>query len=215
MPLFLSAAGCWFLRPSLPFPPFPHPLQVFLRAGKMAELDKRKTEVQQAAASAIQRHVRGYLARKHFAAARRAVLTLQAAARGMAARTLARGLRRQKAATLIQAYARRWQARRRFVAAVQAAVAVQAAYRGWKARQYAQDMQQHQAALVIQTNWRRHRAQASYLRFRSAVVAAQVGAATSCHMSRACGAAQHSLSLCCRGVDTACCYGASYKSCCC
>jgi myosin-5 len=152
-------------------------LQVFLRAGKMAELDKRKTEVQRAAASAIQSHVRGFLARKHFAAARHAVLTIQAAARGMAARSLARSMRRHKAATLIQAYARRWQARRRFVAAVRAAVAVQAAYRGWKARQHTRDIQQHQAALLIQSHWRRHRAQASYQRFRRGVVAAQVGLA--------------------------------------
>ena len=150
---------------------------MFLRAGKMAELDKRKTEVQQAAASTLQRHMRGFLARKHFAAARHAVLTIQAAARGMAARSLARSMRRQKAATLIQAYMRRWQARRRFVAAVQAAVAVQAAYRGWKARQYTRDIQQHQAALVIQSHWRRHRDQASYQRFRRGVVAAQVGLA--------------------------------------
>jgi myosin-5 len=154
--------------------------QVFLRAGKMAELDKRKTEVQHAAASAIQRHVRGHLARKRFAAVRRAVLTLQAAARGMAARTLARSMRRQKAATRIQAHVRRWQAQQRFATAVRAAVAVQAAYRGWKARLYARDVRQHHAALVIQSQWRRHRAQASYLRYRRGVVVAQVCKCVGC-----------------------------------
>ena len=147
---------------------------MFLRAGKMAELDKRKTEVQHAAASAIQRNVRGYLARKHYAASRAAVITMQAAARGMAARSLARSLRRQKAATLIQAFVRRWQARQRFVAAVRAAVVVQAAYRGWRARLHTRDVKQHRAALVIQSQWRRHRAQSSYLRYRSGVVVAQV-----------------------------------------
>ena len=149
-------------------------MQVFLRAGKMAELDKRKTEVQQAAACAIQRHVRGYLAHKRYGATRAAVVTLQAAARGMAARSLVRSLRRQKAATLIQAYTRRWQARQRFVSAVQAAVAVQAAYRGWRARLHTRDIKQHHAALVIQSQWRRHQAQSAYLRYLKGVVVAQV-----------------------------------------
>jgi myosin-5 len=147
--------------------------KVFLRAGKMAELDKRKMEVQHAAATAIQRHVRGYLARKHFAAVRKAVLTIQSAARGMAARTLARSLRRTKAATRIQAAVRGWQARTRFLAAVRATVAIQAAYRGWKARLYARDIKQHRAALLIQTHWRRHRAQAEYQRYRKGVVLVQ------------------------------------------
>ncbi|KAL4445379.1 hypothetical protein ABPG77_011204 [Micractinium sp. CCAP 211/92] len=147
--------------------------KVFLRAGKMAELDKRKMEVQHAAATAIQTAVRGYLARKHFARARAAAITIQAAARGMAARSEARHLRRTRAATVIQAAARRWAARRAFTTAVRAAVAVQAAWRGWKARLYTRDIRQHRAALAIQTHWRRHRAQAEFQRYRKGVVTAQ------------------------------------------
>lgn len=168
--------------------------QVFLRAGKMAELDKRKMEVQHAAATAIQTAVRGYLARKHFARARAAAITIQAAARGMAARSEARHLRRTRAATVIQAAARRWAARRAFTAAVRAAVAVQAAWRGWKARLYTRDIRQHRAALAIQTHWRRHRAQAEFQRYRKGVVTAQV-------RRRACGAGSFVL---CRRVNTAC-----------
>lgn len=163
---------CWYVFIRVPSPHLL--LQLFLRAGKMAELDKRKMEVQHAAATVIQRHVRGYLARKHFAAVRKAVLTIQSAARGMAARILARSLRRTKAATLIQAAVRRWQARTRFLVAVRATVAIQAAYRGWRARLYARDIKQHHAALLIQTHWRRHRAQAEYQRYRKGVVLVQV-----------------------------------------
>ncbi len=168
--------------------------QVFLRAGKMAELDKRKMEVQHAAATAIQTAVRGYLARKHFARARAAAITIQAAARGMAARSEARHLRRTRAATVIQAAARRWAARRAFTTAVRAAVAVQAAWRGWKARLYTRDIRQHRAALAIQTHWRRHRAQAEFQRYRKGVVTAQV-------RRRACGGGSFVL---CRRVNTAC-----------
>lgn len=155
-------------------PPLCPAPQVFLRAGKMAELDKRKMEVQYAAATAIQTAVRGYLARKHYARARAAAITIQSAARGMAARSEARHLRRTRAATIIQAAARRWAARRAFTAAVRAAVAVQAAWRGWKARLYTRDIRQHRAALAIQTHWRRHRAQAEFRRYRKGVVTAQV-----------------------------------------
>ena len=151
------------------------PAQVFLRAGKMAEMDKRKTEVQHGAATTIQRAVRGYLARKHFAAARRAAILIQAAVRGMAARSRARAARREKAATLIQAYVRRWRARRDFCAAVHAAVAIQAVWRGAKARAYTRDIQRQRAAVAIQAAWRGHRAQAEYRRYRHAVVVAQVG----------------------------------------
>lgn len=79
-----------------------------MRAGKMAELDKRRTELLHHAAVKIQCNVRGWLARSHFQRVVQAVLTLQAATRGMLARTVARNLRREKAATLIQANLRRY-----------------------------------------------------------------------------------------------------------
>lgn len=80
--------------------------KVFLRAGKMAALDKRRTEVMHAAAGVIQRNVRGWLARLRFRRAVRAVVLLQAAARGMLARRLYNSMRRERAATLIQAHLR-------------------------------------------------------------------------------------------------------------
>eukprot|EP00887_Chlorella_sp_A99_P001914 scaffold18.g1914.t1 len=147
--------------------------KVFLRAGKMAELDKQRTDLLHASARRIQRSVRGYLARRHFVAARAAVLRLQAAARGMLARGVARRARQQRAATLIQAAVRRWRARRDFLAAKQAATAVQAAWRGRAARAYVHDLQRHRAAVLLQSNWRRHRAQAAFVGYRRGVVAAQ------------------------------------------
>jgi len=57
--------------------PPPAPLQVFLRAGHMAQLDKLRTDKLNTAAICIQRHCMGYLARKRFCAARHAAMVLQ------------------------------------------------------------------------------------------------------------------------------------------
>lgn len=56
--------------------------KVFLRAGQMAELDARRTEVLGRSASIIQRKVRSFIARKSFILLRRSVLQLQSICRG-------------------------------------------------------------------------------------------------------------------------------------
>lgn len=57
--------------------------KVFLRAGQMAELDTRRSEVLGKSASIIQRKIRSYLARRSFVLLRRSALQLQAACRGI------------------------------------------------------------------------------------------------------------------------------------
>lgn len=52
-------------------------LQMFLRAGQMAELDKLRTEMMNKAAITIQRCTRGHLARIYFRQRKAAVITLQ------------------------------------------------------------------------------------------------------------------------------------------
>ncbi|GAB4821968.1 hypothetical protein N2152v2_009014 [Parachlorella kessleri] len=147
--------------------------KVFLRAGKMAELDKRRTDVMNYSARVVQRHVRGYLARLHYHRVRHAVLTLQACTRGWQARSFAGSMRRERAATVIQAHFRRFQARQKYLGVRRAVVRVQSAFRGHTARQYVRSIRQHRAALLIQSRWRSHVAQQSYLRYRRGVVAAQ------------------------------------------
>lgn len=56
--------------------------KVFLRAGQMAELDARRTEVLGRSASIIQRKVRSYMAQKSFMLLRRSALQLQSVCRG-------------------------------------------------------------------------------------------------------------------------------------
>jgi len=56
---------------------------VFLRAGQMAELDTRRSEILGRSASIIQRKVRSYLSRRSFILLRLSALRIQAACRGI------------------------------------------------------------------------------------------------------------------------------------
>lgn len=51
--------------------------KVFLRAGQMAMLDKQRTEKLSAAATVMQRHTRGWLARLHYKEALVSVVRMQ------------------------------------------------------------------------------------------------------------------------------------------
>jgi myosin V len=51
--------------------------KVFLRAGQMAVLDKLRTELMNRSATTIQRHVKGFTARRRYQRTRRAAITLQ------------------------------------------------------------------------------------------------------------------------------------------
>lgn len=55
---------------------------MFLRAGQMAELDARRTEVLANAARRIQRQIRTHLTRKEFISLRRATINAQKLWRG-------------------------------------------------------------------------------------------------------------------------------------
>jgi myosin-5 len=56
--------------------------KVFLRAGQMAELDARRTEVLANAARRIQRQIRTHLTRKEFITLRRSTINVQKLWRG-------------------------------------------------------------------------------------------------------------------------------------
>lgn len=147
--------------------------RVFLRAGRMAELDKRRTEVLNSAATTIQRHVRGWMARLHYQRTRNAIIVIQAAARALLARKLAQQLRANRAAIILQAAWRRHQAQSHFKKAVHSASLIQARYRWYKARLAALEARTQSAVLTIQAHWRRHVAQSEFLRTRHAVIKAQ------------------------------------------
>ena len=68
----------------------------------MALLDKLRTDCMNKAATTLQKGVRGFLARRRFAAAKRSVLLLQAAVRGYFARMEFKRMRALRGAITIQ-----------------------------------------------------------------------------------------------------------------
>mmetsp|Transcript_6824 Transcript_6824/g.22658 ORF Transcript_6824/g.22658 Transcript_6824/m.22658 type:complete len:1580 (+) Transcript_6824:86-4825(+) len=147
--------------------------KVFLRAGQMAVLDSMRSHKLNTAATAIQKYVRRVLALAAFKRAKAAAVALQAGARGMAARTLARNLRRERAATQVQARVRGHQARRDFLRRRAAAILVQSAWRGFVARRALVAKRKERAALAIQSSWRGRSARDRFVRVRKAAVAFQ------------------------------------------
>jgi myosin-5 len=136
--------------------------KVFLRAGRMAVLDKRRLERLNAAATAIQRRVRGVQGRAAARRRRDAVLALQSGARGMLARRRARALREDRAAVAIQAAWRAHVLRRQYQGQVAAVVSLQSAWRAALARRAFAEARVERSALVAQTAWRARSARSQW-----------------------------------------------------
>jgi myosin-5 len=126
--------------------------KVFLRAGQMADLDTRRTEVLGRSASIIQRKVRSYLAKKSFIVLRNSAKQIQSVCRGYLARSVYEGMRREAAALKIQRDLRRFLARKAYTELYSAAVSVQAGMRGMVARKELCFRRQTKAAIIIQVH---------------------------------------------------------------
>jgi hypothetical protein len=126
---------------------------VFMRAAGAAALTRLHVRMQSAAVVKLQTAWRGHAARKEAAARRRAIVTLQAGARGMAARRVARAAREERAATALQAALRGAAARRELATQRAAAVMLQAALRARHARKHIRDYLQEQAILRYAAIW--------------------------------------------------------------
>ncbi|XP_064898034.1 unconventional myosin-Vb-like [Columba livia] len=144
--------------------------KVFFRAGQVAQLEELRQRRLRVACTLLQRHLRGWLARRHFARTRAAVVCLQRHARGMLARRFARLLRRTRAAVMLQKTLRMVLARRSYLRLRQATLTIQAFARGLFARRLYQQMVRQQKAVVIQAAVRGWLARSRYGRLRGAVV---------------------------------------------
>ncbi|KAL9676992.1 hypothetical protein QQ045_005215 [Rhodiola kirilowii] len=147
--------------------------KVFLRAGQMAELDARRTEILANAARRIQRQIRTYLVRKEFIAMRRAVIRMQKHWRALQARRLYEQMRRQAASIFVQKHARAYQARKSYTKLQAAVLVIQTGMRAMAARNEYAHMRRTKAAGIIQTEWRRHQALKSYLQKKKITLAIQ------------------------------------------
>uniref|UniRef100_A0A6V7QYP6 Myosin-12 n=1 Tax=Ananas comosus var. bracteatus TaxID=296719 RepID=A0A6V7QYP6_ANACO len=147
--------------------------KVFLRAGQMAELDARRTEVLANAARHIQRQIRTHLARKEFITLRKASIQLQKFWRARLARKLYEGLRREDASIRIQKYARSHAARKAYTQLKAAAIVIQTGLRAIAARNEYRHRRRTKAAIIIQTQWRLHKAYLAYKQQKKATLALQ------------------------------------------
>ena len=147
--------------------------KIFLRAGIVADLEKLRAETVHAAATALQKRVRGLLARKHYVHIRSATLTIQSFARGMKARQEARVRRQMFAATRIQTLWRRWRAMQQYARVVSAVRFIQRVTRGLFGRRQFRAAQRARAVLQIQTWFRGARTRRLYLHTRQAIIIVQ------------------------------------------
>lgn len=142
--------------------------KVFLRAGQMAELDARRSEVLGNSAKIIQRKVRSYIARKEFLSLRNAAIHLQALWRGNCSRKLYSSMRREAAAVRIQKHVRRYQAQKSYTQLRLSANVIQAGLRAMDARNEFRFRRQTKAAIIIQAQWRGYSAFVYYKKLNRA-----------------------------------------------
>ncbi|GAB4841283.1 hypothetical protein Ancab_022015 [Ancistrocladus abbreviatus] len=147
--------------------------KVFLRAGQMAGLDARRTEVLGRSASIIQRKVRSYLARRTFISLCHSAVQIQAICRGELARQVYDSMRRESSSLKIQKAFRMHLARKTFKELRSSAVSIQTGMRGMAARSELQFRRQTRAAIVIQSHCRKHFAHNHYMKLKKAAIVTQ------------------------------------------
>nr|FAA04055.1 TPA: myosin XI subclass 2 isoform 1 [Chara braunii] len=135
--------------------------KVFLRAGQMAILDTKRSNVLNEAAVKIQHMVQSFLMRKDYERMKSASLLVQAYWRGTMARLEFRFLREQVSAVCFQRYIRGYLAQKNYLKMQQAAIRIQSAVRSLAARRFLCFLEDNHAATQIQSKWR------SYVAFRS------------------------------------------------
>ncbi|GMN64120.1 hypothetical protein TIFTF001_033197 [Ficus carica] len=147
--------------------------KVFLRAGQMAELDARRTEVLATAARQLQRQIRTLLARKEFIALRRAAIDMQKHWRAQLARNLYEQMRREAASIRIQKHQRAHTARKSYTTLKASAIVIQTGSRAMAARNEFRYRRRTKAATIVQTRWRRFQALNAYKQQKKASLSLQ------------------------------------------
>ncbi|KAG2260378.1 hypothetical protein Bca52824_079672 [Brassica carinata] len=147
--------------------------KVFLRAGQMADLDTRRTEILGRSASIIQRKVRSYLATKTFMQLRSSATQIQAVCRGYLGRGVYESKRREAAALKIQRDLRKFLARKAYTEMFSATVSIQAGMRGMVSRKELSFRRKTKAATIIQNRCRVFLARLHYRKLRKAAITTQ------------------------------------------
>ncbi|KAL6056207.1 Unconventional myosin-XIX [Balamuthia mandrillaris] len=145
----------------------------FLKAGEIGELERRRTDKLNAAATVIQKNWRRWRVQRIYLKTIRAVITLQKFARLISAKNQLQSLRETAATLKIQKSLRMHHERKRFARLRSAAILLQKQWRGVLGRRRAKAVRHEQAALVLQKHYRRYRQQREYLARLRGIVTAQ------------------------------------------
>ncbi|KAL0785512.1 hypothetical protein Bca101_001758 [Brassica carinata] len=147
--------------------------KIFLRAGQMAELDARRTEVLAGATRLIQRQIRTYLTRKEFLGQKKATIFVQKILRAQRARKLYQNMRREAASVCIQKNTRAHRARMCYTNLQASATVIQTGLRAMDARNKYRHRRKTKAAIIVQREWRRYQAHEAYNQYRKSTLALQ------------------------------------------
>ncbi|XP_034585927.1 myosin-17 [Setaria viridis] len=144
--------------------------KVFLRAGQMAELDARRTEVRNKAARVVQSRFRTHVAREQFLVLRKTSLSFQSFVRVILACKLRVFLRKQAAALHLQKSYRCYLAWNSYSKLRSSAITLQTGLRAFGAYKEYIVRKQNKATICIQAQWRCHRDYSNYCKMKRSVL---------------------------------------------
>lgn len=147
--------------------------RVFLRAGRMAELEKKRMELQNYSATLIQAHVKSWLSRKVYEKTVSSILRIQTSWRCCLARKELNRRISENAALRIQTTFRRFSARKHFVRTIQAIQLIQRTYRSYIQAKIQHEKSRISAAILIQASWKSYVARREFGHFIKVVIQAQ------------------------------------------
>jgi len=167
--------------------------KIFLRAGQLAYLEKRRNDKLRQSCVIIQKNYRRAVMVRWYAKVKRSVLVIQKGksasnnqssqpnkyqintnqtlvVRGFRARRLYAKMRRARAAEIVCKFVLRNVVRRRFKALRKAIITIQSAIKVKKATELLKKIREHRAAIVLQKNYKRIKAVRQYRRSMKLVV---------------------------------------------
>ncbi|XP_035838614.1 myosin-6 [Helianthus annuus] len=147
--------------------------KVFLRAGQMAELDARRSEVLGRSASKVQRKFLTYSARKKFNSLKFSSIQLQSMCRGQVGRRHYESRKREVASLRIQKDGRMFLKRKAFKVLSSSAIKIQNGMRGMAARNEYRYKRRETAAVILQTQCRQYLAEHRFCKLKKATITSQ------------------------------------------
>ncbi|XP_071709398.1 myosin-6-like [Rutidosis leptorrhynchoides] len=147
--------------------------KVFLRAGQMAELDARRSEVLGRSASKVQRKFLTYSARKKFTSLKSSSIQIQAMCRGQVGRFHFENRKREVASLRLQKDTRMFLKRKAYKQLFSSAIKIQGGMRGMTARNEYRYKKRDTAAIILQRQCRQYVACNRYCKLKKAAVATQ------------------------------------------